>query len=107
MSEQKSLTLDEAKAEIQKIVDDALGERYLEDRVIGGSGPQLILEFLARVEQPSEEDMAVLWLIRNGTPVVWVNLKHYQGWCVDTHKTYSDWREITPTEEARKLGWKP
>lgn len=102
MSETKSLTLAEAKAEIQKIVDDALGERYLEDRVIGGSGPQLILEFLARVDMPSEDDRAVLWLIqRTKMPIVF----NREGWRVMDDEGW--WRTINPTEEARKLGWKP
>lgn len=96
MSEQKSLTLNEAKGRMEHIRRVAIEYNDL-PRINCATD---CIDLLARVEMPSEEDMAVLWLIREKSWNCFYDERN--GWYELEKGHY-----FNPTEEARKLGWKP
>ena len=101
MSKQKSLTLNEAKGRMEHIRRVSIEYNDL-PRINCATD---CIDLLARVEQPSEEDMAVLWLIREWQ---WTISRNTRGW-LKVEWAEGDYvvRLINPAEEARKLGWKP
>lgn len=101
MSEQKSLTLDEAKGRMEHIRRVAIEYNDL-PRINCATD---CIDLLARVEQPSEEDMAVLWLMREtGKFYSFGSSKQcWQKLTMNGIKLVAV--DITPAEEARKLGW--
>jgi len=103
MSETKSLTLNEAKGRMEHISRVSIEYNDL-PRINCATD---CIDLLARVEQPSEEDMAVLWLMREKR---WEMAWTLNGWITqlsDPHDGHNYWLSINPTEEAKKLGWKP
>lgn len=97
------LTQDEAKAEIEGLaVSCDLQARGPGDKFYA-KGLAVASAILARVEMPSEEDMAVLWLIREWQ---WTIGRNTRGWLkVEWNEGDYVVRLISPTEEAKKLGW--
>lgn len=85
------LTLEQAKAEIQEMKRQNSGHCMV-SLILRNA-----LNILARVEQPSEEDRAVLWLMKEKG---WEMARTAKGiWSMDGTPIAS------PAEEAKKLGW--
>lgn len=101
----KHLTLNEAMNEIKKKI--AVSREKTGYQISDGArGMQEALDILENVEMPSEDEMAVIWLMKKKSIYIhWVELHHVHGWFADTHLEYTRWREVVPSEEARKLGW--
>ena len=102
------ITLEEAKAEIRAMMPSttmpgSLG--FSHEKVIRAQALQYALSILARVHvpEPSEEDRAVLWLIREWQ---WTISRNIRGW-LKVAWAEGDYivRTISPIEEAKKLGW--
>jgi len=108
MSEQKSLTLDEAKGRMEHIRRVSIEYNDL-PRINCATD---CIDLLARVEQPSEDDMAVLWLMREkGWMIAMESSGLVKGYWYKYFFSHEHGQMIglpfNPTEEARKLGWKP
>lgn len=101
MNANEKLSLAEAIAKIREIAEDAMGERYQEDRVIDTHGTRAILDILSRVD-PDEEGQAVLWLMRKKGWTLKYS-KEQLSWLVD--EDFQGMRKISPIDEAKKLGW--
>lgn len=113
MSETKILTLDEAKQQIagyrKALADGPSWARTLKSQA---EALGTALNILARVEHSSEEDMAVLWLMREkGWMIAMESSGLVKGYWYKYFFSHEHGQMIglpfNPTEEARKLGWKP
>lgn len=103
---EKTLTLDEAKAEIQTLLDSLWDGYPTEYDNIRGCGVDDALAILARVHvpEPDEEGQDVLWLIREKK---WAISREHGQWVRITFTSdgFFDFHTINPVEEAKKLGW--
>lgn len=109
MSETKILTLDEAKQQIagyrKALADGPSWARTLKSQA---EALGTALNILARVEHSSEEDMAVLWLMKKADYDVCFEKDHYAVYRrVDEADNAWCWVSDNPADEAKKLGWKP
>lgn len=98
------LTLEEAKAEIQAMINQALKQRYVEDRVLDHHECATILNILNRVQLPDtdKEGQAVLWLIREKKKPICIT---DHGWELQQFEDEDEWYPFNPIGEARWMGW--
>lgn len=93
----KTITLDGAKACIKQMITEWENGIGFEGNERFSEGMQTALNIFNRVEQVNDDDMAVLWMIKEkGLRVDW-NPRY--GWHT------GDWYGFSPVKEAKEMGW--
>lgn len=102
MNETKIMTIQDCKLTLDEV--RLIIEGHKENRSTPSEAMQFdyVLSLLARVEQPAEEDRAVIWLIREKGYVI---LREKNIWAKQRLPGMFLFDAINPAEEAKKLGW--
>lgn len=106
MNETKKISIEEAREKIEaKMSGVGPADQYID---VGAGAVletyQTCIDILNNIEVPSEDEMAVLWLITEGGLIIRVRSRDDKTW----EALAGDWeyKEINPAAEAKKRGWK-